>query len=107
MCQFHTWFHDVETGYVIECLRCQKIQVSFGNISATFHFEQFDQLRQYVGRLWEIYQPLRNHDAKTVVLHTPSEGLHILLSERELDQLHQMLEHADNERTAKQLISLF
>ncbi len=26
---------------------------------------------------------------------TPSEGLHILLIERELDQLHQMLEHTD------------
>ena len=58
MCQFHTWFHNVETGYVIECLHCKKIQVSFGNISASFHYEQFDQLRAYVGYVWEL-NPLK------------------------------------------------
>jgi hypothetical protein len=107
MCQFHTWFHDAEAGYVTECLHCQKIQVCFGNIVATFRYEQFDQLRTYVGYVWESYQPLQNNNAKSVVLQTPCEGLHILLTERELNQLYLMLEHADNERTAKQLISLF
>lgn len=107
MCQFHTWFHDATTGYVTECLQCKKIQVGFGNLAATFHYEQFEKFRRYVGYIWEIYQPLQESESKSVLLHTPCEGLNIRLSERELNQLHLMLEHADNERSVKSLISLF
>src|SRR5215210_4913357 len=82
MCHFHTWVRDNENGYVVECLHCKKIQVCFGNIAATFYLEQFDELRKYVGSMWESHQPVQQNDARTVVLHTPCEGFKILLSEK-------------------------
>lgn len=107
MCSFQTWFHDDQTGYVVECKECQNLQIGFGNVQATICATEFDSLRKYIAIMIENHIPRDNKQVKTIVLKTPYEGFSILLSELELKDLYCMIEQADNERKAAQLMMLF
>ncbi len=107
MCSFHTWFHDDQKGYVVECKDCQNIQIGFGNVQATIYATDFDKLQRYIGTAVENHIPGNNKGARTIVLKTPYEGFSILLSETELQDLCYMVEQADIERKTAQLMMLF
>lgn len=107
MCNYHTWFHDDKSGYVIECLHCNKIQVCFGNLLLSFKDTTFQHFRQYVEHNIELVAPDKDKHIKSVVLATACGGINMILTESELSGLHQMIEYADNEMKAAALIKMF
>jgi hypothetical protein len=107
MCSFHTWFHDQQKGYVVECKECQKLQVCFGNVMATFSSKEFERFQRQINFIVERHVPRDRKDAKDILLQTTTTSFCIVMSETELMDLHFMVEQADNERKAGQLLKLF
>lgn len=107
MCSFKTWYHNEYIGYVVECKECNNLQIGFGNVMATVSYTDFETLRKYVVYSKENYASDSNPLQKSILLQTPFSGLNFLLTERELNDLHDMLEQTDNERKAAQLLQLF
>ncbi|MEI6950109.1 DUF6686 family protein [Paraflavisolibacter sp. H34] len=107
MCQIQTLYHDQQVGYVVRCPDCAKLQIGFGNLVLTLDPDGFDQLHRQVRCTLREYIPCPNKAAKNIMLHTNHEACKLILSEEELLDLHHMLEEADNERQARQLLELF
>jgi hypothetical protein len=74
---------------------------------ATFSSKDFERFQRQINFIVEDHVPRDRKDAKDILLHTPYTGFSILLSENELMDLHHMVEQADNERKAGQLMKLF
>lgn len=96
MCNFKTWYHHEHIGYVVECKECKNLQIGFGNVVATVSNKDFESLRQHVAFVKENYSPDDNRRKKSIMLQTPYSELNFLLTERELDDLQNMIEHTDN-----------
>ncbi|MFT3826796.1 MAG: hypothetical protein QM731_22930 [Chitinophagaceae bacterium] len=107
MCTYQHLFHDDKTGYVIRCAACGHFQVCFGNVLVTFGEAAFRDFCFWISRWREEQYPAEDMDVKAVVIPTPCEGMRLLLSVRELDQLHIMLEAADTEWRSQEMLKLF
>ena len=107
MCNYHTWFHHEQSGYIIECKHCNKIQVCFGNLLLSFRQEGFENFRQYVEKQAESIDPAADKHIKSIVLKTYCKGVNMLLTNAELEGFYQMLEYADTEMKAAALIKMF
>jgi len=107
MCSYQTLFHNDESGYVILCRACDSIQVAFGNILLTWNRPDFYDFFQFIKRMFnETPFDIATINKKTLAIPVPCEGVRILLSPRELQQLHQMLDTAESELQSQQLMSL-
>lgn len=107
MCSYKTWYYEEQTGYVIACGKCRKIQAGFGNVMLTFLPAAFDNFRKQIGKVYERRQVPANTVVKSIMIPTPCEGLTLLLNGQELEELYAMLEGADSEMRAEQLLQLF
>ncbi|MFT3908877.1 MAG: hypothetical protein QM737_05585 [Ferruginibacter sp.] len=107
MCNFHTWFHDDKSGYVIECRQCNKIQVCFGNLLLCLQDRTFESFRQAVERNVAAVLPAKDRHIKSIVLTTACNAVNIILSEAELDGLSHMIEYADTEMKTAALLNMF
>lgn len=107
MCQHQTLYYQENTGYVVKCLTCDKIQVGFNVLSATFDRAGFQKFRQQVLKTHNSRQEGMNRNVKSILIPTPCEGLNLLLSVSELEILYKILEEADNEMKAQELIKEF
>jgi hypothetical protein len=107
MCSFHQWFYDDRIGYVAECRDCRNIQIGYGNVQVTISSMEFASFWRYVNSIETEDIPGNNWNAKTIVLKTPYEGFSLLFSRSELKDLQYMVDQADNERKATQLMKLF
>lgn len=107
MCSYQTLFHNDEAGYVIHCRGCNSVQVAYGNVMLTWNRLDFTDFCQYIQKIVDDlptdYRP--NH--KSVVIPVPCEGIRILLSPRELNELQQMLDVAETELQQQELVQLF
>jgi hypothetical protein len=107
MCQHQTLYYQENIGYVINCQSCNKIQVGFNILSATFDKIGFQKFRDQVLKANNNKQEGINSSVKSVFIPTPCEGLNLLLTVTELELLLTMLEHADNEMKAQEIIKEF
>ncbi len=107
MCSYKTWYYEEKIGYVIECSRCDKIQVGFGNVLITFFKEEFSSFRKHIVQIFNRQQYVEESNIKHIMIPTPCTGLTLLLNAQELNELYTMLETADNEIQASQLLQLF
>ncbi len=107
MCNYHTWFHNDKSGYVIECIQCNKIQVCFGNLLLSFRQQTFENFRRYVEKNAATVRPDSQRHIKSLLLTTSCQGINMILSESELEGLYQMLEYADNEMKTAALMKMF
>lgn len=73
----------------------------------TLHPGDYEVLVRMVAQKKEEHAPMHDPNVRCVVLPTPCSTIHSFLSERELFLLHHMLQEADNEIKAHELISLF
>ncbi|OQP59747.1 hypothetical protein A3860_36320 [Niastella vici] len=107
MCSYQTLFYNDECGYVILCHACDSIQVAFGNILLTWNRPDFYDFYEFITRMLN-ETPIDDAaiNKKTLAIPVPCEGVRILLSLRELQQLHQMLDTAETELQSQQLMSL-
>ena len=107
MCSYKTWYYDDSIGYVIECGKCKKLQIGFGNVLITFLKEEFCSFRKHIDTIYERHEPAADATVKHIMIPTPCIGLTLLLNTKEMKELHEMLEYVDNEMQAQQLLQLF
>lgn len=107
MCSYQTLFHNDEAGYVIHCLGCNSVQIAFGNVMLTWHRDDFSGFCHYIQKMIdELPQDYRpNH--KSIVIPFPCDGIKVLVSPRELQELHQMLDVAESELKSLEFMQLF
>jgi hypothetical protein len=67
----------------------------------------YEILVKIVAQKKEDHVPMCDPNVRCVVLPTPCSNIHSFLSERELRLLHDMLQEADNEIKAQEMIRLF
>jgi hypothetical protein len=107
MCSYQTLYYNDESGYVILCRACDSIQVAFGNLLLTWNRVDFYDFFQFIKRMFhETSIEAASINKKILAIPVPCEGVRILLSTRELQQLHQMLDMAETELQSQQLMSL-
>lgn len=107
MCNYQTLFYDDESGYVILCRGCDSIQVAFGNLLLTWTRSDFYDFFNFIKRMFsETSIDPATINKKTLAIPVPCEGVRLLLSARELQQLHTMLDSAETELQSQQLISM-
>lgn len=107
MCTYQTLFHDDDCGYVILCRACDSIQVAFGNLLLTWNKPDFYEFFQFIKRVCnETPIDVAACHKKTLAIPVPCEGVRLLLSTRELQQLLHMLDMAETELQSQQLMSL-
>ncbi|MBX2922306.1 MAG: hypothetical protein KF746_08960 [Chitinophagaceae bacterium] len=106
MCRFKNWYQD-ENGYVIQCEDCRHFQVSFGTSMLTFDEAQFKSFIQLVSDKKANHALMHNPDCKCIILPTPCSQIHLILSENEFMNLHEMIQAADTEIQTRQLLNFF
>ena len=107
MCHYHTCYQSDTKGYIVQCTECRRLQMGYGNIMIVFYQEEFESFRKLVTDLYNQQQPAERKQLKHIVIPTPSDCVRLLLSRDDLADLHVMLEEADNEMKACQLLELF
>jgi len=106
MCHYKHWYFNDE-GYVVQCERCNHFQVSFGTTMLTLDAANYHTLVKMVAGRRNNHVSVNDIDAKCVVLPTPCSSIHTVLSQKELFQLHDMLQEADTEMKTQELLNLF
>lgn len=106
MCQFQSLYFE-DDGYVVRCKQCNNYQLAFGNMMITLSQHDFDIMCKAVQHKCAEENFTFSGYAKCIVVPTPSNGMHLLLTKKELTRFNEILEEADNEAKAQSLISLF
>jgi hypothetical protein len=106
MCHFKTWYFD-DNGYVVSCEHCNHFQVCYGTTLLTLGPRDYQTLVRMVAEKKDDHIAMHDANVRCVVLPTPCRTIHSFLSERELSQLHHMLQEADNEIKAQEMLRLF
>ncbi|HMO60963.1 MAG TPA: hypothetical protein PKC39_06165 [Ferruginibacter sp.] len=105
ICEYQSLYYG-DDGYIVRCRQCGHYQVAFISTMLMLNADDFDILRHIVGaKMQEKNSTVPG--TKTVVIRTPSKEVSILLTRAELEQLHRILEEADNELKTQELIRLF
>jgi len=107
MCTYHTCYQNESKGYIVQCTECRRLQMGYGNMMIVFFPDEFNSFRRLVSGL-QSEQPLEERrQLKHIVIPTPADSVRLLLSRDDLAELHEMLEEADSEIKARQLLELF
>ena len=107
MCSYQTLFHDDKNGYVIRCVGCENIQVTFGNFIISFQKPDFTQFISIVKKLRSEQHASVDIAVKSIIIPTACEGMRLLFNYHELHELDTMLDAADTELQSLELIDLF
>ena len=106
MCHFTNCYTGAN-GYIIRCEDCHHLQVAFGTTVLTLTAYDFQAFLGIVSYKKENHEPKADPNIRSIVLPTPCNTVHLIFNETELNDLHFMLQEADTEIRAQQLISLF
>jgi len=107
MCSYKTWFYEERYGYVIECGKCKKLQVGFGNLLLTLNTAEFGNFRERIMFEQGKVQKGVAENVKHIFITTPCEGVTLLLNNAEIKELCHMLDEADSEMKIARLLELF
>ncbi|MDX1937926.1 MAG: DUF6686 family protein [Flavihumibacter sp.] len=105
-CEF-TPLYTGENGYVVRCRQCGHYQVAFISTALSLNKQEFHFFRQLVAQKSTEFSYAFAEHSKCVILETACTGICLILTWKELNQLHQVLETADAEAQALDLIILF
>jgi hypothetical protein len=81
--------------------------MGFNFLTATFDRAGFKKFCRQVIKTNDSTQEVMNRSVKSILIPTPCKGLNLLLSVSELEVLYKILEEADNEMKAQELIKEF
>jgi len=107
MCTYHTCYQNDTRGYIVQCTECRRLQMGYGNMMIVFYQDEFKSFMRLVNKLQAEQPPEERRQLKHIVIPTPSDSVRLLLSRDDLAELHEMLEEADSEIKARQLLELF
>lgn len=105
MCQYQTLYHHPQHGYVIRCTQCDQVQLGFGFLLLNLTVGGFLSLHGYLSHCCK--QPCENRHIRNRILPTPYDGIQLMMSTEELEQFFEMLDNAESEMRAQELIGLF
>jgi hypothetical protein len=106
MCEFQSLYFG-DDGYVVRCKQCGHHQMAFASSMLNLTGEDFKKAFSQVRHKNEEEDVYNTPSVKSIVLHTPSKGIYLLLTKAEAKRLYEILEEADNEEQALALLSLF
>ncbi len=110
MCDFER-LAFTQHGYIVRCTECGHYQLGFGTSMLTISGEEFSTLFKTAHRrlynVAEIEAISFSEETKNVVITTPVTGMCFILTRKELQQLYELLDKADNEIKALSLMELF
>ncbi|KAA5532730.1 hypothetical protein F0919_18290 [Taibaiella lutea] len=106
MCEFQSLYYS-DDGYVAQCKDCGYYQVAFGNTMLSLSTKDYITLRKVVKKKCNDIDYASFENTRNIVIPTPSAGLFILLTKEEVNSFHRILEAADTEEKAQQLMALF
>lgn len=107
MCSYQTLYHHDRTGYIIRCEECNKIQMAYSNLVITFEREAFDTFYSWVKKIRANQQMPVSPAVRSIMIPSPGQGIQLLVSYNELNELCAMLEEADTELQSLELLKLF
>ena len=105
MCNLKTWYKS-EDGYIQQCAECNCFQVIFGTTMFAMDESRFRSFADLV--LFRCNSLVSvDEDLRYIVLPTAGPATRMLLNERELRALNDMLQYVDTELTTAGLLELF
>jgi hypothetical protein len=107
MCSYQTLYQNDRAGYIIRCEECAKIQVAYGNLLMSFEREDFDSFHSWIKKIQANQQTPLSATVRSIMIPSPCQGMRLLLSYNELNELCNMLDEADTELKSLELIQLF
>lgn len=105
MCHFQ-FLYRTEEGYVVRCRECACYQVVFGTAMLSLVQEDYNMLMSILQFSADDTADLPR-DLRKVHIPTPAAGVSLLLTPSEVRCFRDMLQEADNEHRANQLLGLF
>ena len=105
-CDFRSLYCG-DNGYVVRCMQCNHYQIAFLSTMLTLKEQEFKGFCQQVRYKAEECLGNANPRSKIIMIGTPSQSVHLILTTTELKQLHQILEEADCEMRTLELLELF
>lgn len=106
MCNFKTLYYE-ENGYLIVCEACNHFQLAFLSNLQTLSSWQLHILHKQVKQNVAHYGDIINGTQKCIYLPGPQEGCGMILNRKELQALFELLETAEVNYKAEQLLELF
>ncbi len=107
MCSYQTLFYKEGLGYIVRCASCNNFQFAYNNIVVTVAAKDFIQLTMFLKKVLDRYGKAVKELEQPVAIPTPHNGVKLLLSGKEIEQVYGMLDHADTEWKCQQLLELF
>lgn len=106
MCAFQSLYYS-DDGYVVQCKDCGHYQLGFGTMMLSLSRNDFTTLRKIVKCKYQETNIACTENARNIVIPTPSQSSCLLLTREESDRFHEILEAADTEEKAQEMIALF
>ncbi|MFT3980700.1 MAG: hypothetical protein QM687_09550 [Ferruginibacter sp.] len=105
-CNYHTLYFS-EEGFVARCKSCGHFHVAFMSFMFVLPEDAFDELYRETAWRMQCTDSGFAETSKSVMIPTHTKWAFIMLTRNELSVFFNMLEEADNEHKALQMISLF
>lgn len=106
MCESQTLSFN-NNGYILLCKHCGNYQVAFMTTVLTFSEEEFDVFVKQVRFRFGKKECVNSKYAKSIVLHTASPIVCLILTRQELNHLNELVEECESELKVQEIISLF
>ena len=106
MCEFQTLYFE-DDGYVVRCKQCGHYQLGFGTIMFTLPGNEFREFCKTVKHKCTEAECIASPHKKKVILQTPSPGICLLLTHFENRHFSKILDQADSEEKALEIMNLF
>jgi hypothetical protein len=106
MCEFQSLYYE-DDGYVVKCKDCGHYQVAFGTMMLSLSEDDYEILCKIVAKKRNEADFAASENTRNVVIPTPSQGLYLLLTREEAHCFYDILEAADSEEKARQMMALF
>ena len=106
MCEFQSLYFG-DDGYVVKCNQCGHYQFAFLSTMLTLTEADFQHIAQLVKSKCDDETYALAEHSKSVVIPMPVYGIYMLLTKNEARRFCEILEEADNEEKALNLMSLF
>ncbi len=106
MCQMQQ-LYLAEQGFVVRCPDCGTYQLGFGNIMLSLNKADFSYFKKLLAFKQEEWAFQQNALLKNIVIPTPCGKVQVLLCRKELADWNQVLDTAESEEIALELLELF
>lgn len=106
MCEFQSLYFG-EDGYVVRCDKCGHYQLAFASTMLTMTKEDFATLCHTVKIKMNEANEYYHDSAKCIVIPAASKSTCLLLTKKEAQRLHEILEAADTEEKVQAMMRLF